>query len=99
LVRAARWHPECRYTQRDDRLYLHMFAWPFETVHLPDLAGRVEHAQFLHDASEIVMHEPDPTRPAYVTTPAGQQAGTLTLEFPVRRPDVAIPVVELFLRD
>jgi alpha-L-fucosidase len=90
--------PDCRYTQRDGRLYLHLFAWPFETVHLPDLAGRVEHAQFLHDGSEIHMDEPDPSRPAYATTPGGQPAGTLTLELPVRRPEVAVPVIELFLR-
>jgi len=89
---------DCRYTQRGDRLYLHLFAWPFETVHLPGLAGRVEHAQFVHDASQIAVREPVPDRPAYATTPGGQDAGTLTLELPVRRPDVAVPVVELFLR-
>ena len=27
------------------------------------------------------------------------QAGALTLELPVQRPDVAVPVIELFLRD
>ena len=26
--------PDRRYTQRGDRLYLHLFAWPFEHVHL-----------------------------------------------------------------
>jgi alpha-L-fucosidase len=29
----------------------------------------------------------------------GQPAGTLTLTLPIVRPDVAVPVVELFLRD
>jgi alpha-L-fucosidase len=50
--------PDCRYTQRGDRLYLHLFAWPFDAVHLPGLAGRVEYAQFLHDASEIRQEAP-----------------------------------------
>ena len=29
--------------------------------------------------------------------PGGQPEGTLTLKLPVQRPDVAVPVVELFL--
>jgi alpha-L-fucosidase len=38
-------------TQRDDRLYLHLFAWPFGHVHLRGLADRVRYAQLLHDGS------------------------------------------------
>jgi alpha-L-fucosidase len=33
-----------------------------------------------------------------MTEPGAPPPGTLTLRLPVRRPDVAIPVVELFLR-
>jgi len=89
---------DCRYTQRGDRLYLHLFAWPFEKVHLRDLADLVVHAQFLHDGSEVRRSAPDPDDAPHATKPGGEAAGTLTLELPVRRPDVAIPVVELFLR-
>jgi alpha-L-fucosidase len=89
--------PDCRYTQRGDRLYAHLFAWPFEKLHLPGLAGRVAYAQFLHDASEVRPGEPDPDDEPYATRPGAQPPGTLTLELPVRRPDVAIPVIELFL--
>jgi alpha-L-fucosidase len=66
-------------------------------VHLPGLAGRVQYAQLLSDASEIRLLEPDPDRAAENTQPGGQPAGTLSLELPVRRPDVAVPVIELFL--
>jgi alpha-L-fucosidase len=90
--------PDCRYTQRGDRLYLHLFAWPFETVHLPGLAGRVAYAQFLHDASEVAREVHDRVRAATMTDEPAQPAGTLTLRLPVRRPEVEIPVVELFLR-
>src|SRR5581483_10535740 len=91
--------PDCRYTQRGDRLYLHLFAWPFDAVHLPGLAGRVAYAQFLHDASEIRREEPGPAgSAAYATAPASQPPGTLTLLLPTRPPDVEIPVIELFLR-
>ncbi|ROS77320.1 alpha-L-fucosidase [Curtobacterium sp. PhB130] len=87
------------FTQRGDRLYLHLYTWPFEHVHLPDLAGRVAYAQFLHDASELHFREIPPDTRAQNTGLGGQPAGTLTLTLPVVRPDVAVPVVELFLRD
>jgi alpha-L-fucosidase len=90
--------PDARYTQRGNRLYLHLFAWPFDAVHLPMLADRVEYAQFLHDGSEVRRAAPDPQQEAYATTAAAPPSGTLTLELPTRRPDVAIPVIELFLR-
>jgi alpha-L-fucosidase len=89
--------PDCRYTQRDDRLYLHMFAWPFEHVHLRGLAGKVEYAQLLNDASEIAFSTIDPEAHAQNTTMGGISADTLTLTLPIRRPAVAVPVVELFL--
>jgi alpha-L-fucosidase len=89
--------PDCRYTQRGDRLYLHLFAWPFEHVHLPGLAGRVSYAQLLDDASEIAFTTIDPAKPAHNTTMGGLAADTLTLTLPVRPPAVAVPVVELFL--
>ena len=88
---------DCRYTQRGDRLYLHLFAWPHEHVHLPGLAGRVAYAQLLDDASEISFASSDPDAPAHNTEMGGQPAGTLTLSLPSRRPPVAVPVVELFL--
>lgn len=91
--------PDARYTQRGNRLYLHLFAWPFENVHLTGLAGKVSYAQLLNDASEIGMREIDPSMRAQNTGVGGQPAGTLTLTLPVRRPEVAVPVVELFLRD
>lgn len=89
--------PDTRYTQRGDRLYLHLFAWPFEHVHLPGLAGKVRYAQLLNDASEVPMREIPPGTPALTTGVGGQPAGTLTLSLPVRKPDVPVPVVELFL--
>jgi alpha-L-fucosidase len=75
--------PDCRYTQSGKRLYLHLFAWPFQHAHLPDLAGKVEYAQLLNDGSEIRYAEKD---------------GWLTLTLPIQRPAVAVPVVELFLK-
>ena len=89
---------DCRYTQRGDRLYLHLFAWPFEHVHLAGLAGKVAYAQLLGDASEIAFSTIDPDAPAHNVSMGGLPAGTLTLTLPIRQPDVAVPVVELFLK-
>jgi len=90
--------PDCRYTQNGDRLYLHLFAWPFRHVHLDGLAGRVAYAQLLDDASEITLVTIDPRQQAQNTTMGSVGRDTLTLELPIQRPDVAVPVIELFLR-
>lgn len=90
--------PDTRYTQRGDRLYLHFFAWPLEDVNLPGLAGKVEYAQLLNDASELTFKEIDPSVRAQTTGMGGPPPGTLTLTIPSRKPDVAVPVVELFLK-
>ncbi|NNC10764.1 alpha-L-fucosidase [Planctomonas sp. JC2975] len=90
---------DVRYTQRGDRLYAHLFAWPFENLHLPGLAGKVEYAQLLNDASELGMRVIDPSLRAQNTGIGGQPEGTLTITLPVMRPAVIVPVVELFLRD
>ncbi|WP_431229789.1 alpha-L-fucosidase [Paenarthrobacter nicotinovorans] len=89
---------DVRYTQRGDRLYVHLFSWPFEYVHLPDLAGKVEYAQLLNDASEVFLQEVDPGQQPANMTPGGQPPGTLTIKLPVQRPDAAVPVLELFLK-
>ncbi|WP_439593787.1 alpha-L-fucosidase [Microbacterium sp.] len=89
--------PDSRYTQRGDRLYLHIFEWPLGRIHLPDLAGKVEHAQFLHDGSEVVIDLVKTTSLAHMDD-ASRDPGVLTLLLPIHRPDVEVPVVEIFLR-
>lgn len=85
----------CRFTQNGDRLYLHIFDWPFRHIYLDGLAGKVAYAHLLNDASEVGMIAPggqsDHMRPHVPD-------GTLLLELPVVRPNVIVPVVELFLQ-
>jgi alpha-L-fucosidase len=88
---------DARYTQRGNRLYLHLFAWPFRHVHLPGLAGRVKYAQLLHDASEVRWREYAGSRDADNTSVRGVPEGTVTLDLPIQRPNELLPVVELFL--
>jgi alpha-L-fucosidase len=76
----------CRLTQRGNRLYVHVFNWPFRHLHIESMTGKVEYAQLLNDASEIRMRE-------------SQDSGVLTLELPIQRPNVTVPVIELFLKE
>jgi len=89
---------DCRYTRRGDRLYLHVFAWPLKHLLLPGLAGRVAYARMLHDHSEVAVVEYDPANDFHRHL-SGVDETTLTLELPVRAPEVAVPVIELILRD
>lgn len=91
--------PDCRYTQSGNRLYLHLFAYPFRHVHLHGLAERAAYAQFLHDGSEVKMILNDPHQAAQNTTMGGLSPDILTLELPVQKPDVPVPVIEIFLKE
>ena len=91
--------PDCRYTQSGNRLYLHLFAWPIQHVHLEGLAGKVEYAQLLNDASEITMHVHESKQHPHAVMTSGPTPGSLTLELPIRKPPVAVPVIEFFLKD
>jgi alpha-L-fucosidase len=90
--------PDCRYTMKGNRLFLHIFSWPFGHLHLPDLAERVEFARFLHDGAEVQREVIDPSQRASTVQMGGLAPGTLTLRLPVRQPNVLLTVVELFLR-
>lgn len=86
----------CKYTQRGNRLYLHVYSWPFRHIHIDGLAGRVDYAQFLHDASEV--HWMEPGRDVDSNVGVSVPEGMITLELPVVAPEVTVPVVELFLK-
>ena len=86
---------DCRFTQNGNRLYLHIFSWPFRHLHLDGFAGKVAYAQLLNDASEIKLLEPGKHDEWSIAEVA---SNTLTLDLPVIKPDVVVPVIELFLK-
>jgi alpha-L-fucosidase len=90
--------PDTRYTQNGDRLFLHLFSWPFKHVHLPGLGGRVEYAQMLNDASEVGMTVIGAEQAAQNTAIGAVGENVLTLTLPVQKPDVDVPVIEMFLK-
>ncbi|MCQ2446872.1 MAG: alpha-L-fucosidase [Clostridia bacterium] len=88
---------DCRFTQSEDgkRLYLLIFAYPFAHIQLRGLAGKVEYAQFLHDASEVKFTEGKVNHFSEGTTVAED---LLVLEIPPVKPNTVVPVIELFLK-
>lgn len=89
---------DCRYTYNPEtrRLYLHLFAWPFKSIHLPGLAGKVKYAQLLNDASELQMR--DNTQDLHSNLISRSPENALTLDLPTIQPNVTVPVIELFLK-
>lgn len=92
---------DVRYTQRGNRLYVHVFSWPFVHLHLPGLGGRVRYAQLLADGSEIPfrVHLPEHDQPNQHTQPVGLGPDAVTLHLPVRAPNTPVPVIEVFLTE
>ena len=82
---------DCRLTYNPDkkRLYVHAFAWPFRHLHIDNgdtndgLLQRIEYAQLLNDASEVKY---------------SIHENTLTFELPIVKPNVTVPVIEIFLK-
>ncbi|MBM4142215.1 MAG: alpha-L-fucosidase [Lentisphaerae bacterium] len=88
---------DCRltYNPATGRLYVHVFAWPYMQLYIDGLGGKVEYAQFLHDASQLTLGLDD-----WRSHQAGasNRPDTLVVNLPQKRPDAAVPVIELFLK-
>ncbi len=88
---------DCKFTQNGNRLYLHIFSWPFKHIHLDNMADKVEYAQLLNDGSEIKIQGHD-LKGEHSSLSEKIDSKILTLELPIQKPDVVVPVIELFLK-
>ncbi len=81
----------CRLTQSVDgkRLYIHLLEYPYQTLYMPCLNGKVEYAQFLHDGSEVKFNPAD----GFVCSKMDD-----IFLLPTVKPDTLIPVIEVFLK-
>lgn len=75
------------YNPLTKRLYIHLLSYPMKTMTLFNMADKVKYIQFLHDASEIRFSKG-----------GGDSANDLSLDLPVQKPPVEIPVLEVFLK-
>jgi len=85
---------DCRLTQKGNKLYVHVYAWPFKFLHLSGLGGKVRVARFLHDGSEVQIHMPE-----WESRQLNIDADTLVLDLPIKKPDVVVPIIELTLAE
>ena len=90
---------DCRLTQSTDgkRIYVHLFAYPFQHLMLKGFAGKVEYAQFLHDGSEILFTGGTMDHFAQMDDEISEY--TLVLFLPAVIPNETVPVIELFLKE
>ena len=89
--------PDCRFTQSEDgkRLYIHIFAYPYAHIQIKGLAGKVDYSQFLHDGSEVPFVE---SHFEHISIGADVDESTVTFYLPKLKPDVIVPVIEVFLK-
>ncbi len=81
------------YNPQTKRLYIHLLDYPLQNFKLPGYKEKVKYAQFLHDASELQITAPY----GHHRMDGGLGADDLNLSLPVKKPNVEIPVIELFL--
>ncbi len=82
------------YNPESRRIYIHVLQWPLGQLYLKGYAGKVKYAQLLNDASELRFAD---KQGAWMAEEGGIPDRTLILRLPVQKPDVTIPVIELFL--
>lgn len=87
--------PDCRltYNPQTRRLYVHVFAWPYKHLLLDGMAKQVEYAQLLNDGSELNMK-----LDAWYKHQGMAKDDAIVLTLPAQKPNVTVPVIELFLK-
>jgi alpha-L-fucosidase len=75
------------YNPVTKRLYVHLLAYPLGNLTMSNMADKVRYVQFLHDASEIRFR-----------AGSDEAKNDLILSLPVQKPQVEIPVLEIFLK-
>ncbi len=91
------------YNPAAKRLYVHVLEWPMGALVLDGFGGKVQYAQLLNDASEIPFRDSskggDLGYEGFL--PGGKKGpdgGAVVLRLPVLKPNVEVPVIELFLK-
>ena len=70
------------YNQTEKKIYVHLMNYNAQVLSLPGYKGKIKYARFLHDASEVRYKV---------------EGNDIILTLPVKKPNVAVPVVELLL--
>jgi alpha-L-fucosidase len=86
-------HTLLTYNPKKNRMYIHLLDYPMKNFLLRGFGDKIKYAQFLHDASEIKMGKP---YGHWIQQETGED--DINLLLPVNKPDVEIPVIELFMK-
>ncbi|MDB4583321.1 hypothetical protein N9164_09230 [Draconibacterium sp.] len=81
------------YNPKTNRLYVHLLDYPMKNFLMRGFGNKVKYAQFLHDASEIKIGKPYGHWIQQETDETD-----INLILPTNKPNVEIPVIELFLK-
>lgn len=95
----------CCYTRKGNKLFLHFFSWPYRTILIPELGGKVSFARLLNDGSEITFLDVSnldaklskENKKSNMKEPLDPTM--IRLNLPVREPNELIPVIELTLKE
>lgn len=79
------------------RLYIHLQEYPLLMLEMKHLAGKIAYAQFLHDGSEILFKEKRSEQMSEHLLHVSEDSVYFTI--PAVRPEVTVPVIEVFLKD
>lgn len=82
------------YNPELNRLYIHILNWPMGKIVFENSSDRIEYAQLLNDASEVQLSQHDGGPLRANTLPEN----ATVLHLPIRKPEVEIPVIEIFLK-
>ena len=84
------------YNPKTNRMYIHVMNWPFGGIYLPGcFYDKIKYAQLLNDASELIISTA--TSLEYGPKPESVGSPPQIIHLPVIKPDVEIPVIELFI--
>lgn len=86
-------HSLLTYNPETNRLYIHLLDYPMRNFLLQGYGDKVKYAQFLHDASEIQIGKP---HGYWIQRETSKK--DINLLLPINKPDVEIPVIELYLK-
>lgn len=75
------------YNPVTGRLFMHLLSYPMGRFPVTGFTDKIKYVQFLHDASEVQFSKG-----------TGDNANIVTLQLPVQKPPVEIPVLEIFLK-
>jgi alpha-L-fucosidase len=88
-------HSLLTYNPETRRLYIHLLDWPLVDIYLDGYAEKIKYVQLLNDGSEIKFGEQGG---AWLAPEKGSDGGSLKLNLPILKPDVEVPVLEVFLK-